>query len=195
MNWLAENALPIWAFGAIALTMAAIVYLQTRTNGALVAMGIVIALVASLLLLEHFWETHREAVERTLYELADTVESNDVPGTLAYIAPGASQIRSDVEQVMPLVNIDTANILGSPLIEVDESTNPPTAKVECRGFIHGTMKQNGMKGGDAAQMTIYFTFDGQRWLVSDYTPNRDWRREVPGARRNSPSPSGRGPGP
>jgi hypothetical protein len=182
MNWLADNALPIWACGAVALTMALIVYFQSRTNGALVGVVAVLAVTAALLLIEWAIETPREAVERTLYELADAVEANDVPGALRFIAPGASQIRSDVETLMPLVKIDTANIMGSPLIDVDETGQPPTAKVECRGFFHGTMKQNGMKGGDAAQITIYFVRDGDVWLVSDYEPNKDWRREIPGRR-------------
>ena len=46
MNWLAENALPIWACGAVAMTMALIVYLQIRTNGALLGIIAVLAVVA-----------------------------------------------------------------------------------------------------------------------------------------------------
>src|SRR5438094_496676 len=104
MNWLAENALPIWMGGAIALTMASIIYFQTRSKRA--AMGIlgVLAVTAAFLLFNWCVETPREAVERTLYELAATVESNDVPGTLAFLAPAAtSQLRKDVETLMPQV--------------------------------------------------------------------------------------------
>jgi hypothetical protein len=179
MSWLAENALPIWACGAVALTMAVIVYLQTRTNGALLGIVAVLGVTASLLLVEWVIETPREAVERTLYELADAVETNDIPGALQFIAPGASKIRNDIETMMPLVMIDTANVLGTPLIEVNGTDRPLAAKVECRGFFHGTVKQNGMKGGDAAQITIFFVSDGDRWLVSEYEPSKDWRREVP----------------
>jgi hypothetical protein len=179
MNWLAENALPIWACGAVALTMALIVYWQTRTNGAFIGIVVVLGITGCLLLIEWAIESPREAVERTLYELADTVEANDVSGALEFVAPGASKIRSDIETSMPLATIDTANIMGSPLIEVNETDQPPTAKAECRGFVHGRMKQNGMKGGDAARITLYFVLDGDRWLVSEYEPDRDWRRQVP----------------
>lgn len=179
MNWLAENALPIWACGAVALTMALIIYFQTRTNGALLAVVAVLVATGALLLVEWTTVTPREAVERTLYELADTVEANDVRGALQFVSPGASQIRHDIETLMPLVMIDTANIMGSPLIDVNHTARPPTAKVECQSFFHGTMKQNGMKGGDAARITIYFVLDGDRWLVREYAPNKDWRRELP----------------
>ena len=49
MTWLAENSLPIWMGGAVALTMAFIVYLQTRSNGALLAILGVILVTAGLL--------------------------------------------------------------------------------------------------------------------------------------------------
>jgi hypothetical protein len=187
MNWLAENALPIWACGAVALTMALVIYFQTRTNGALFGVVAVLGVTGVLLLVEWAAETSREAVERTLYELADAVEANDIQGALQFVSPGASQIRNDIETLMPLVTIDTANIMGSPLIEVNQNDRPPSAKVECRGFFHGTMKQNGMKGGDAAQITIYFVSDDDRWLVSEYAPNKDWRRELPRRRGTATS--------
>src|SRR5688500_15820072 len=125
MNYLAENSLPIWTIGAIALTMALVVYLQTRSNRALVAMAGIILIVAALLTLETIVETPREAVERTLYELANTVEANDVAGTLQLISPAATRLRSDVETLMPLVQIELANVVGSPEIEVIESRKPP----------------------------------------------------------------------
>jgi hypothetical protein len=53
---------------------------------------------------------------------------------------------------------------------------PPTASVTCRGFVHGTLKRNGMTGGELAEMTITFVHDGDRWLVEDYTSSKDWRR-------------------
>ena len=79
LTWLAENALPIWMLGAIALTMAAIVYLQTRSRGAFFGVVGVLAVTALLLLVNRLIETPREAVERRLYEIAATVEANDVP--------------------------------------------------------------------------------------------------------------------
>ena len=89
MNYLAENALPIWVAGAVLLTMAGVVYWQLRSGAALAAM------IADCrdhrrcsLGVEHFVETPREAVERTLYEMADVVEANDVAGALTYRRAG-----------------------------------------------------------------------------------------------------------
>src|SRR5437762_8109167 len=136
MTWLAENSLAIWMIGAIALTMALIVYFQTRTNGALFGVAGVILVTAALLLVSWLIETPREAVERSLYELAATVEANDVKGALGYLAPSAApQLRKDIETLMPLVRIERARIIGSPEIELEAGPNPTTATVKCRGVI------------------------------------------------------------
>ena len=179
MNWLAENALPIWLGGAVAATLAVVVYLQTRTLGALLSIVAILAVTAGLLAAEYFWETPREAVERTLYELAATVEANDVSGTLAFLAPTADQaIRRDVEELMPLVNIERARILGTPKIEVASGDPPAAATVQCRGLIIATIKRTGMKGGQNDELTMQWVRSGERWLVESYTSQRNWHRAL-----------------
>jgi hypothetical protein len=179
MNWLAENALPIWACGAVAFTMALIVYLQTRANGALLAIVAVLGVTALLLLAEWAMETPREAVERTLYELAAAVEANDVSGAASYLAPSAdSAIRSDVETLMPLVNIERARIMGAPKIDVASGPKPASATAQIRGIIVATMKQNGMKGGQEDQLTLDLVRNGDRWLIESYTSKRNWHRAL-----------------
>ncbi|MEX2306302.1 MAG: hypothetical protein WD738_01840 [Pirellulales bacterium] len=179
MNWLAENALPIWMGGAVALTMAMVIYLQTRSNRALLGMGAVVLATAALLTAEWFMETPREAVERTLYQLAAAVEANDVPGTLAFLAPTADErIREDVETLMPLVNIERARVIGTPQIDVADGSDPAAATVQCRGIIVATVKRSGMKGGADDRLTMEFVRDGDRWLVESYTSNRNWNRAV-----------------
>ena len=179
MNWLAENALPIWMGGAVALTMALVVYLQTRSNKALLGIGAVLTVTAALLTAEWFLETPREAVERTLYELAAAVEANDVPRTLTFLAPTAtSRIRQDVETLMPLVNIERARVIGTPQIDVADGSQPTTATVQCRGIIVATVKRSGMKGGAEDRLTMEFVRDGDRWLVESYTSNRNWNRAL-----------------
>lgn len=179
MNWLADNALPIWVCGAIALTMAVIVYLQTRAQGALLAVISVIAIAAALLLVERLLETPREAVERTLYELAAAVEANDVNAAAAFLATNADPaIRSDVETLMPLVKIDRARIIGSPKIEVASEPEPASATAQIRGIIVAVIKQNGMKGGQEDELTLELVRSGDRWLIESYTSKRNWHRAL-----------------
>jgi hypothetical protein len=177
MNWLADNALPIGVGGVVALTMAFVVYFHTRSPNALAAIVAVFVITAALLISEHLLETPREAVERTLYELAAAVEANDVPGALSFLAPSAApDIRNEIQQQMPLVKIERARVIGSPKIEVGSGAK--TAMVQCRGLIVAVIKQNGTKGGAEDEVTLEFVQSGDRWQVENYTSKRNWNRAL-----------------
>jgi len=181
MNWLAENALPIWVVGAIALAMAFIVFVQTRASGALVAMIVIAAITAGLLLLERYLETPREAVERSLYEVADRVEANDMDGALSYLAATADpEIRKEIVTEMPQFEFEVANVLGEPKIDVDATGN--SATVECRGVVVGKLKRDGMKVGADDRLTLQWIRQGDRWLIESCTSQEDWNRAL-GRRR------------
>ncbi|HEX4412155.1 MAG TPA: hypothetical protein VH107_00915 [Lacipirellulaceae bacterium] len=177
MRWLAENALPIWIGGAIALTMAGVVYFQTRTKGSLISVLGVCGVTAALLLFNWLVETPREAVNHALYRLAATVEANDVAGALSQLAPTAnSQLRKDVETLMPQVRIEMARILGEPKIELN--TDETAANVECRGFIQATNKRDGMKGDATDRFVLQWVHRGDHWLLENYTSQKDWNGAV-----------------
>jgi len=183
MNVLADNAIVIWLGGAVLFAMAGIAYWQLRTFAALLAMLAVVFLTGALLVVEHVIETPREAVERTLNELVDAIEANDLPGVLSHIAPTANDVRADAEALMPLVVVKKANIVDTPKITVDAEAQPPTATVKCQGFVELTIRQNGMHGAYLDHVTIDFIAEGDRWLIDRYTPARDWHRAATGGRR------------
>jgi hypothetical protein len=177
MNWLAENSLPIWCGGAVALTMSLVAYFHTRSSNALGAIIALLVVTASLLAAEHFIETPREAVERTLYELAAAVEANDVPAALSFVAGSATPgIRNEIERQMPQVKIERARVIGTPKIEV--SADEKTATVQCKGVILAVFKQNGMKGGAQDEITLDFVKNGDRWLVENYSSKENWDRAL-----------------
>ena len=179
MNWLAENTLTILMIGAVALAMAVFVYSQTRTNGALYGVLGVILLTAVLALISWLIETPREAVERSLYDLAATVEANDVKGALSYLAPSADpQLRKDVETLMPLVKIERARITGTPEITLEGGANVNSATVKCSGAILAVNKQDGMKGGAVDHLVLKWVLRDKRWLLESYVSQKNWNRAV-----------------
>jgi hypothetical protein len=178
VNYVAENAVPIWAGGAVLATMALVVYCQSRANAALVALLIIAALTGGLLVFEWAMETPREAVERTLDEIAAAIEANDLPVLLTYIAPTAPKVRTDAETLMPLVIVKSASVPGTPKITIDEAAKPHTATAKCQGVIKLIVKQNRVEAPYMDRVTIEFVQDGERWLIRDYTPARDWRKAM-----------------
>jgi hypothetical protein len=179
MNWLAENTLTICMIGAVALAMAVFVYSQTRTNGALYGVLGVILLTAVLALTSWLIETPREAVERTLYELAATVEANDVKGVLSYLSPTAvPELRNDVETLMPLVRIERARIIGTPEVEMQGTVESMSAVVQCRGIILAVNKKDGLKGGAEDHLKLNWVRSRDGWLLDSYTSQKNWNRAV-----------------
>jgi hypothetical protein len=185
-RWLAENALPIWIGGAIALTMAGVVYFQTRSKGSLYGIVGVLAITAALLLFNWFVETPREAVEHALYQLAAAVEANDVPGALAQLAPTANApLRKDVETLMPQVKIERARIIGEPQIELSPDENAAT--IQCRGVIMAVNKRDGMKGGAEDRLVLEWVRRGDRWLLENYTSQKNWNAAVRQLQKTAPA--------
>jgi hypothetical protein len=179
MTWLAENSLTIWMIGAVALTFSVIVFLQRRTSGALYGIAGVILVTAVLLLVSWLIETPREAVERSLYELAATVEANDVKGASTFIAPSAApQMRKDVNELMPLVKIERARVIGSPEIEVESGPNPKTATVRCQGIIVAVNKRDGLKGGANDRLKMIWVRQDNRWLIESYESDKNWNHAL-----------------
>jgi hypothetical protein len=178
MSWLAENSFAIWALGAIALAGALAVFWETRAPKALAAIGIIILITAGLLVTEWIIETPREAVTRTLKELAATVEANDVNGTLAFLSPKAAKMRADVEKLMPEVQIEMARIINGPEVEFNQADNPTQAVARLRGAIRGKVKNTSMQGTVPDDLQVTLEYDGQRWLISDYTSQRNWQQQL-----------------
>jgi hypothetical protein len=179
MNWLAENTLTILMLGTVALAMAVFVCFQTRTNGAFYGVLGVILLTAILVLTSWLIETPREALQRSLYDLAATVEANDVKSALGYLAPSAdAQLRKDVETLMPLVRIERARIIDTPEIALEGGANITSATVKCRGFILAVNKQDGMKGGADDHLVLKWVLRDKRWLLESYTSQKNWNRAV-----------------
>lgn len=179
MTWLAENTLTIVMIGAVALAMALFVYFQTRTNGSLYGVLGVVAVTALLAAASWLIETPREAVERTLYELAATVEANDVKSTLGFLAPTASkQLRQDVETLMPLVRIELARVTGETQIDLEGTPKPTGAIVHCRGAIQAVNKKDGMKGGAMDKLVLKWVSRDGRWMLESYTSEKNWNRAL-----------------
>ena len=177
MEFLLENSAPIWIAGAILITMAGIVYSSLRTDAALFGVALAILLTIAGLVGEHFYQTPREQVQAALYALFDTIESDDLPGVLTRLAPGASTIRADAENLMP--RFDIAKTRASGPIDVvfpgdDTTASQATAGVSV--FVHATHNQSGMRGGNMARVEFQLERQSGKWLVRDYSVSKDWRR-------------------
>lgn len=178
MTWLAEHSLPIWIFGLLLVFLAWVTYLNLRTTKSLLLIPAAVALLAAMLLAEWLIETPGEAVRRRLYEMADAIEADDLPTTLTYISTSAGEVRAEAESLMPQVQVETANVVEVPTIDVNMAAQPPRATVQVHAFVNVTEHRNGMKQGVMDWLQVVFVLEDGRWVVQEYEArNKQIQRE------------------
>lgn len=176
LGWLAEDPLLIWLLGALFLTAALVVYFQLRTRQALSAVIGVILVTALLLVGEQLWVTPREAVVATLYDMADAIEVNDTPATLAFADPAAADLRADIQALMPQWKFARANIISPPEVTLNLSSQPRRATATFRAIVQVANAQTSLSAPYSDDLTVELVELNGRWLVTDYATSRDVQR-------------------
>ncbi|MHB9046469.1 MAG: hypothetical protein ACYC35_11055 [Pirellulales bacterium] len=177
MTWFLETPVPAIFIGILLEAVLAVILFRTGRGTVLVAMAAVLTLVLVAVAVEWIVVTDVERVEATLDGAAAALESNNLPAVLAYIAPSAQAMRSQVSAILPQVVITKARIRNLK-ITVNKFTSPPTAKAEFTANFAG-------KGAGALQgqfpyenyvraFTVKLRREGDRWLMTEYQ-DRDIR--------------------
>ena len=162
-----EDPTPAILIGLSALALTVFLYLQTRKTGAFIAIVVVLLLTVAAVLLEQIVVTQREQVETVVYDIAEAAEADDMPGVLAYISPGASEIRRLVELEMPRTKIERARILGKLTITVDETAIPAIAHVKCQCFISGKWGRDQLGFGQRSDIEVFLERANDGWHITE----------------------------
>ncbi len=167
MDTLLENPLPILAVGAVLATLFGVVFLSRRSVPPLVGLAAVVLFTSLLLITEYLVVTPREQVEVAIEEILDAIEANDVDGVLAVVDPAATEIRSDIEALMPMVNV---NDTGAMALRIDcEGRNPTEATSRFKGRVLGTHARSGIAVRYFDEVELNWKRSGGRWLLEDFT--------------------------
>ena len=188
MNVILENPLPIYAVGAVLATICGLAFLARRNLPSLLALLSVVGLTLLLALVERVVVTESEQVETTLYQLIADIEANDTDAVLSSIAPTATKMRADIEKLMPQADIkDSA--ATSVQIEVDTTSQPPTATSTFRGRIDGIHRRSGTRVFFFDRVEISWTKQDEQWLAEGYAVQHKGKsiNPVESLRKNRPS--------
>jgi len=168
VTWLLEDPLPIWAGGAVAATVAGLIFVSRRSLAAMVGLAGVVLLTLLLVLVERLVVTDSEQVQASVAQIIGAVEANDLPGLRACIDPAAAKILADVDTIMPLVKLKDAGAT-SVRIEVDHSAQPLRATAQFRGRLDGVHLRSGQRFFYFDEVITQWVRQGDRWLLQDYT--------------------------
>lgn len=167
MDTLLENPVPIFSVGAVLATFFGMVFLARRNLLPLVGLGAVVLFTSLLLITELLIVTPREQVEVAIDDILGAIESNDIDGVLALIDPSATQVRSDVETLMPMVQVDDT---GATAVQIEcEGREPTEAMSTFRGRVLGVHTKSGMAVRYLDKVELHWIRSKGQWLLEDFT--------------------------
>ena len=117
--------------------------------------------------------TDRKEIKRTIYELADAVERNDVDGVLNLIEAPALKTQTKAKFHMALAKISRARVGQLKIKSVNRFTSPPTARVAFNGGVSGRVSVLSSYPAADFSIVVYFEdvelgkCDDGRWRVTD----------------------------
>lgn len=161
-----ENPLWLGICGAFVTIVALVLWMQTRARSAAVTAFVACLLTILLVLVSQRVETDREKLIRTIHEVADAVESNDLERVLRHVAPNAQQGLTRARQELPQYTFREARMTRLKSLLVNRSSTPPTAVAEFSVIVDVGAGGSGTR--IPRFVKAYFVEDAGRWLVRDY---------------------------
>ncbi len=166
MTWLTEDPTAVIVLGAITIALLAIVFFNTGRAAVLFGMFGTILLVGLLVLAEHLIVTDRERVEMTVYDVAKSLEANDLADVQSYLAADATRLHNQAVRYMSMVELQEVHITDGPDITVNKLTTTPTAHVDLVAVPHHKLK-SGASGRQQIplEVKLKLRLTDNRWLI------------------------------
>ncbi|MEO8270502.1 MAG: hypothetical protein ABI557_12335, partial [Aureliella sp.] len=129
-QFLFESPLLISAVGLFVAMIAGFVWTQTGARTAWLSAVAAIFLTIILVVLAVRVETDHEKINRTINNVAEAVEANDLKRVTSFIHPNAAQGMTRAKQELPQYTFREARMTRLKSILVNRGTTPATAIAE-----------------------------------------------------------------
>lgn len=159
--------------GGFVFAIGAILFSQSGNIKAFIVFSGCALLILGLgVFLVRFVKTDRKEIKKTIYELADAVERNDLPGVLDRIDGAAGKTIAKATHHLGLARIESAKVSLFSIKNVNRYTSPPTATVVFNGAVRGNVSVSSI----ASDFVIVVHFESVelakssdgRWRVTDH---------------------------
>ena len=168
MSRFAESPVPYLLIGLALESVLLILYVHTRRLVCLVSMAVIAALTLVGIAFEQLTITDREAVEQTVYALAEAIEADNTPGVLSFISLQAQKTRADAAREMNHYEVELARVISDLQIDLHRQTSPPTAHVEFRALVRVQEGRSGLVFPGTLDFVLTFGKEGERWMLLGY---------------------------
>ncbi|MCC7333513.1 MAG: hypothetical protein IT422_00350 [Pirellulaceae bacterium] len=165
-QFLFENPLWISVCGLFVAVVAGFLWIQTGARVAWLTAVAAIVLTVVLVVVSVRVETDREKIHRTINEVAEAVEANDLKRVIGFIYANATEGMARAKQELPKYTFREARMTRLKSILVNRRSTPATAVAEFHVMVD--LAANGQDARLPRFVKAYFVEDHDRWLVNDY---------------------------
>ena len=137
MTWFTEDPSPFLYLAIAVQVILLVMLMQTRRVAVIGIMGVVLALLGGVYLIDFLVTTEREKVTTVVVELVEAAEEGDKDRLLSHIADDATLLRSLASDLMKQAKIEQADVIAGPKVTINELTAPPSASAQFKVFARG----------------------------------------------------------
>lgn len=165
-QFLFESPLWIIVCGLFVVLVAGLLWTQTGARAAGLAALAAFILTVILVAVAVRVETDREKIHRTINEVAEAVEGNDLKRVTSFIHPHAVEGVARAKQELPQYTFREARMTRLKSILINRGSVPPTAIAEFNVIVD--LEIGGQHARIPRFVKAYFVEDQGHWLVRDY---------------------------
>jgi hypothetical protein len=169
--WLFDTPIYIVLIAIVAGVLAGVAWTSSGRRELLYALGAVVVLAVTMLIVERAVITDREAIRTKLAEIARDVQANDMQRVLGHIAKGNPSLIGRVQNEMPNYDFTECRVTKIHKTDIDSSAEPRSAIVEFNVRFDGKFGRGGfeMRGPGVRWIRLQMVReeDGQ-WRVLNY---------------------------
>lgn len=171
MNFIYEQPFWVGFLGSILALGLLVAWAYSARREAAIGAFVALALTGALVTAGLAIETDREAVKRTLAQIAVDVESNDLSRVLSHISPQATSIRAEAQAEFPRYRFEAVEIKWQ-LLEIEIEDSPAGEKRAHATFnvvVTGDLRSAGVGSQTVPRyVEVDFVKEGEAWKVAGY---------------------------
>ena len=169
MNNVFENPLPIVFVGVLVFAVLLAVWTQQRKRKWVVAMICTVAVVICGIILEIVVVTDGEEVAATIHQIANDMESNNVPAVLGHISTSAGTLQANAEAILKKVKVDKVSVKRNLTVTVSDSATRKSAIAKFNAVARVDDKSATFGNQTVPRLMILnLVKEGDRWRVVQY---------------------------
>ncbi len=169
-NYFAENSLLSFMVGLLAVASCITFAFLLKKWKLLGLAGFFFLITLGLVVYERIVKTDSEQIIDAIYKIAESVEHNDVQGSIAQLGKSNALTKKRIEREMPLYKFSSCRIASHEMPIIETNVNPPRATIRFKVSVVVDAPTYNYKGFAIRGVTLTYEKEPDGiWRIVDYS--------------------------